>query len=90
MENLSPQEVTQLGEKIYFEKLRSKVEAGHRGEYLVLDVGTENYVIGPDKLSAVNKATQELNGDNLFYIIQIGTLQRPVSNFKQRTYAWTL
>ena|SRR3989344_3213589 len=87
--NFSPEEISQLGEKIYFNELRATLEPEHKGEYLILDVETKKYVTDPDKLAAIQKAEKEL-GKHLFYIIQIGSVQRPTANFKKQVYAWQL
>jgi len=86
--NYSPEQVSQLGESYYFSTLREQVEAENIGKYLVLDVYTKKYVIGPNKLEASQLAEKEL-GNNLFYMIQIGS-QKPASNFKARKYAWQI
>ena len=85
----SPEEIAQLGEKYYFDKLKDELEEKYKGYFLILDITTKKYVVAPDKLEALQKAEKEL-GEQMFYIMQIGNLHRPMSNFKRRPYAWTL
>ena len=40
-------------------------------------------------VESIQKAEKEL-GKHLFYIIQIGSVQRPTANFKKQVYAWQL
>ena len=83
-------QISQLGEKIYFDKLKNELEKDKRGEYLVLDVEDENYVVDPDKLIAINKAREQF-GEKLFFILQIGTLQKPVIHYRSvGPYAWSV
>lgn len=87
--NYSPEEVAQLGERIYFEKLQADLEKEHLGEYLVLDVHTGKYVLNEDKLAAIKEAEESL-GRNLFYIAQVGSVLRTLMNFKARRHAWKI
>lgn len=84
---LSPEDISRLGDKFYFDELRETLERDHKGEYLVIDVTNKKYVVDADKLRAIEKAENEF-GKQLFYIIQIGNLQRPFTNFKKHIYAW--
>ncbi len=84
---LSPEEISRLGDKFYFDELREILERDHKGEYVVIDVANKRYVVDADKLHAIEKAEKEF-GKHLFYIIQIGNLQKPLTNFKKHMYAW--
>lgn len=84
----SPEEISQLGEKFYFDQLKDKLEKGHSGEYVVIDVSTNNsYVINLDKLAAIEEARKKF-GNKLFYIVQVGSIQKPAINFRDVKYAW--
>lgn len=48
-------EVAQRGEALYEKGLRSQVEDGHRGEFLVLDIETGDYEIAPDDVTATKR-----------------------------------
>lgn len=87
MRGLSPEEISQLGARFYFDNLKEELEKDHMGEYVVIDVVNKKYVVNADKLSAIQEAEKEL-GKQLFYIVQIGNLQKSSSNFKKRTHAW--
>ena len=84
---LSPEEIFQLGDKFYFDELKEILEKDHKGEYVVIDVTNKKYIIDADKLQAIERAEKEF-GKQLFYIIQIGNLQKSSINFKKRLYAW--
>jgi len=83
----SPDEVSQNGERIYFEKLKPELENSHRGEFLVINVATEEYVVDADKLAALDKAEEKF-GKGFFYIVQIGEIQKSLAGFRKKTYAW--
>jgi hypothetical protein len=48
-------EVAERGEVIYEKQLRAKVEEGHLGEFLVLDIETGDYEIAPDDVTATKR-----------------------------------
>ena len=83
----SPEEIAQIGGKFYFDELKDVLENEKRGQYAVIDVVNKKYVVDPDKLVALDRAEKEF-GKQLFYIIQVGNLQKPTTNFKKRLYAW--
>lgn len=83
----SPDEISRIGERLYFDKLKDELEKEHSNEYLVIDVETKHYVVDPDMLAAINKAKEKF-GDKMFHIIQIGTLEKPTINYRKLRYAW--
>lgn len=83
----SPEEISQIGEKFYFEELKDKLEKTNNGEYLVIDVENKQYVINPDKLKAIEEARKKF-GNKLLHIIQVGSIQKPLMNFRNTKYAW--
>ena len=85
--NLSLEEMTTLGEKLYQEELRGIVEKEYMGQYAVIDVEQKKYQIDPDRLVAIEKAKKEF-GDKIFYIVQIGNAQHPNLNYSAKKYAW--
>ena len=85
----SPEEIAQMGEKFYFDELKDTLESDKRGQYVVIDVMNKKHVVDPDKLVALQRAEEDF-GKQLFYIIQVGNLQKPNANFKKRLYAWKL
>jgi hypothetical protein len=51
----SPEEVVRRGEELYERELRPKVEAGNKGKFLILDIGTGAYEIDADDLTASDR-----------------------------------
>ena len=86
-QQLSLEEITKAGEKLYFDKLKEKLEKENMGQYVVIDVEQKKYHVDSDRLVAVQKARRDF-GDKLFYIVQIGSIQNPSVNFTTEKYAW--
>lgn len=80
----SPEEITKLGEQIYFER-KEELEREHNGEYAVIDVDSKESFVNNDLMTAVNQA-KEKYPDKLFFIVQIGTLQKPSINLKRESH----
>ena len=53
----------------------------------MIDVRRKEYTRNADELEAIQSARKRF-GDQLFFIVQVGTLQRPVAHFRQTNYAW--
>lgn len=88
METKDRGEVLKKGEAIYLGTLRDELETTHLGAYVAIDVDSSEYVIDTDKLNAIKKA-QETFGHKLFYIVQVGNLEEPTINFRERkNVAW--
>lgn len=69
--NYSSKEVAQRGQDIYEERIRSKVESEHRGEFLVLDVDSGEYEIDPEDLVASKRLLARCP-DAVIYGLRIG------------------
>lgn len=67
----TPEEVSERGEAIYAQQIRSQVEAGNRGKYVVIDIHTNNYEVDSDYHIALSHAKAK-HPDGLFYILRIG------------------
>ena len=67
----SSDEIVRRGEEIYQRQLRDKVEAKHRGKFLVLDIETGEYEIDADEVAALKRAMAR-NPDGARYIKRIG------------------
>lgn len=67
----SREEVVQLGEAIYEQKLRSDVERDRRGEFLALDIVSREYEIAPEDAVAVERLL-ERQPDAVIFAIRIG------------------
>ena len=63
--------ISQLGQEIYDRSLREKLEADHAGEYLLIHVDTEEYVMDEDQLVAAQQAIA-CYADGRWYMIRIG------------------
>ena len=82
---LSAAEVVERGKALYEQSLRPQVEEGNLGNYLVVDVMTGEYEIGPDHLEAAQRARAKrpeaaLYGMRIGYpaTAAIGTRLRPL------------
>jgi len=62
--------IASKGEEIY-QKIRSEVEAHHRGEFLAIDPGSGDTYLGSTSLEAGLKGKKE-HPDSVFYIVRIG------------------
>jgi hypothetical protein len=80
-------EVLSKGEALYLERFKDALEKEHDGEYLAINVDTEDYLLGIDKLALVKKAQETFGSSKLFYIVQIGNLMGPTVNFRARQNA---
>lgn len=67
----SPEEVESRGETIYDQQIRPKVEARHKGKFLVLDVETGEYEIDDDDLAATKRVLAK-RPDAVLYGLRIG------------------
>ena len=67
----SPEEVESRGEAIYEQQIRPKVEAQHKGKFLVLDVETGEYEIDDDDLAATKRVLAN-RPDAVLYGLRIG------------------
>lgn len=84
----SPSELSQLGERFYLDK-KEKLEKENLGQFVVIDVTKQDYVVDSDKLSALQKAEAKF-GQGFFYIVQVGKFQKTTLNFRKRSYAWQI
>jgi hypothetical protein len=50
------EEVAARGETIYEQQIRAKVEATHKGQFVVIDIETGDYEIDADDLAATKRA----------------------------------
>ncbi len=65
------EDLARRGEEYYDKFLRAKLEPGHRGEYLYLDVETGEYELDADEVAAMERATAR-HPDSVFYILRVG------------------
>jgi hypothetical protein len=86
-QSLSVGEILKAGEKFYFDELKEKLEKENMGQYAVIDVEQKKYRVDPNELVAIQKAQKDF-GNKLFYIVQVGSLKHPSTNFMTQKYAW--
>jgi hypothetical protein len=86
-QSLSVEEIIKAGEKFYFEELKEKLERESMGQYAVIDVEQKKYRVDPNELVAIQKAQKDF-GEKLFFIVQVGSLKHPSTNFTTQKYAW--
>ena len=67
----TPEEVESRGEAIYEKQIRWKVEAQHKGKFLVLDVETGEYEIDDEDLAATKRVLVK-RPDAVLYGLRIG------------------
>ena len=64
-------EIVQRGQALYDQQIRAKVEASHKGEFLILDVDTGEYEIDNNEVAAVKRARAK-NPSAALYILRVG------------------
>ena len=64
-------ELVEKGQDIYEHKLKKQLEKKRPGEFVAIDVDSENYYLGITADEAV-KLAKEANSDGLFHLIRIG------------------
>ena len=67
---MSPDEVAQQGEA-WYEKLQTQIEADNMGRYLIVDVETGDYEIGPDYILPTERLLSK-RSDAPLYALRIG------------------
>ena len=85
---LTPDEIVEIGEKIYFEK-KEELEKNNFGQFIVIDVESGETFINSDKVIAIQTAQSKFP-NRLFYIVQIGNLRQPSNQTinEIRKYGW--
>ncbi len=85
----SPEELTSIGERIYFSK-KDELEEKYFGQFVVIEVDSKDIIVNPDKLTAIQQA-QAKHPNKLFYIVQIGNLkQQSASELNEvRKHGWS-
>jgi hypothetical protein len=68
---LTAEEIGRRGQEIYDRQIRSQVETGNRGKFLVLDVETGAYEMDADDLTASKRLLARLP-EALLYGMRIG------------------
>jgi len=83
--------ILELGQKLYLEKFREKLEKESLGSYAVIDVEKEEYVISESKLQAFDLARKTFGEGKLFFGVHIGELNTSTVNFKENaSLSWAV
>jgi hypothetical protein len=64
-------EIVRRGQALYDQQIRAKVEASHKGEFLVLDIESGEYEIDASDVAALQRAKAK-RPDAALYILRIG------------------
>jgi hypothetical protein len=67
----SPQQIADLGEKIYRERLKADLEHTSSGKFVAIDVATGNHFIADNPEDAIGEASSHNHG-GIFHLIRIG------------------
>ncbi len=70
-EVLTPEQVSELGQKIYDEKLKATLEPKERGRFVAIEVGSGEYFTNDTLLGVLQEAKKKYP-DKLFHTIRIG------------------
>jgi hypothetical protein len=62
----STHELVERGKALYEREIRSRVQPGDEGKYLVIDIESGDYEVDRDRLTASNRAAQKHPGAPLF------------------------
>jgi hypothetical protein len=65
------QEIVRRGEELYRTRIRDRVEAAHKGRFLVVDIETGDYEIADDELVALDRLKAK-NPDAALYVLRVG------------------
>ncbi len=63
--------LAEVAERLYEEKLRSKLEPRHNGEIVVIDADSGDYFLG-ENLHEANERARKKYPNNVFYAIKVG------------------
>jgi hypothetical protein len=63
--------LAEVGERLYEEKLRSKLEPGHNGKIVVIDAESGDYFLG-ENLHEANEKARKKYPNKVFYGIKVG------------------
>ncbi len=90
MSNLPPSLETLVRRgNVFYAANKDFLEKNFMGQFAVIDVETEKYEIDPDRSVAIEKAKKNF-GEKLFYIVQIGSIQKIGASFSTKKYAWDI
>lgn len=64
-------QVAEIGQRLYEDKLRQKLEVEYPGKFAAIDASSGNYFIGETFHQAIQKA-QRMYPNKVFYTVKIG------------------
>ena len=67
----SPEEVERQGEEIYERQIRTKVEQGNKGKFVVIDIETGDFEVDVDDLQATKRVLAD-RPNAVLYGLRIG------------------
>ena len=83
-------EIADRGQALYEQRLRSQVEDAYFGQYLVIDITSGDYEIGPEHLATAKRLRARLPNASLYGIkigypatVAIGGTLRPLKERQQ-------
>jgi hypothetical protein len=81
--------ISKTGREFYLSELRDKLEKDAFNKYVVIEPTSKDYFIDEDLLVALQQAEEKFP-DKLFYIVKVGSLLPPATNFvhQKTSYAW--
>ena len=69
--NIHAKRLAEVGERLYEEKLRNKLEPGYNGKIVVIDAESGDYFLG-ESLQEANEKARKKHPNNVFYAIKVG------------------
>ena len=84
---LSPDAITKKGEEIYMNELKDQLEKTNLGDYVVIEVKTKKHFINKDLVTALEFARKKYPNE-LFFIVQVGKLQKALMKKRNEQYGW--
>jgi len=69
---MTPDNIAEIGDRIYNDTFRSQYEGEHNGKFLAIDINNEAGYIGTYPEEALDKA-KDKNPNGNFYLIKIGS-----------------
>jgi hypothetical protein len=69
---IDPSGIIRKGETIYASRLKALIEPGHVGEYLAIEVDSEDYFLGRTLVEAGQKARAKYP-DKVFHFLKVGS-----------------
>jgi hypothetical protein len=69
--NIHAKRLAEVGERLYEERLKSKLEPKHNGKIVVIDAESGDYFLG-ENLQEANEQARKKYPNNVFYAIKVG------------------